>query len=88
MDDRDTNAEFVKIVMSQAIDPEFVREMLASMYNYLYEKTKIPFEEISFYLKKLEQLLGPDGVSNLELEEIVDWLITLHQHPLDTDLSD
>ena len=54
MDDRDTNAEFVKIVMSQAIDPEFVREMLASMYNYLYEKTKIPFEEISFYLKKLE----------------------------------
>jgi hypothetical protein len=52
------------------------------------EKTGIAFVEISFYLKKLEQLLGADGVKDLELDEIVDWLITLHDHPLDTDLSE
>ena len=88
MEDRDTDAEFVRIVMSQAIDPEFIREMLESMYCYMEEKTGIPFVEISFYLKKLEQLLGKDGVQDLELDEIVDWLITLHDHPLDTDLSE
>lgn len=88
MEDRDTDAEFVRIVMSSAFDPEFIREMLESMYCYMEEKTGIAFVEISFYLKKLEQLLGKDGVQDLELDEIVDWLITLHDHPLDTDLSE
>lgn len=51
------------------------------MYKYIHEKTEIPHEELSYYLRKLEELLGANNMQGFGMDDICKWLLTLKEHP-------
>ena len=84
MDPLDEDSNFEKIVYDNGFvsaDPEFISEILEGMYKYIHKKTEIPHKELSFYLHKLEELLGSEDMQGFALDDICDWLVTLKQHP-------
>jgi hypothetical protein len=84
MDPIEEDSNFKKIVYDNGFlssDPAFIGEILDGMYKYIHEKTEIPHKELSFYLHKLEELLGSEDMQSFGLDDICNWLITLSQHP-------
>lgn len=84
MDPLDDDSNFKKIVYDNGFvsnDPILIGEILQGMYKYIHEKTEIPHEELSYYLRKLEELLGANNMQGFGMDDICKWLLTLKEHP-------
>lgn len=72
------NKEFIKMVLDSGYrtdEPNFVMEVLNSLYDYMALKTNVPQNELSDYIKEIEKLVGPSHVQTLSVDEMCDWII-------------
>jgi len=82
------NSEFIQIILAEGYIPtegNFVQEVLTEMYNYLSKETGLAPEQLSYYLKQLEYLLGIENLQEFELKDIASWLNTLKDFPTEND---
>lgn len=73
------NREFVKIVMDSGyrVDdhPDFVAELLQTLYEYMSEKVGVERQELSAYIVAVTRLLGPSHVQTLSVDDMCDWIV-------------
>lgn len=80
MSQQEDNSEFFQIILAEGYIPteaNFVQEILAEMYRYLAAETGLAPEQLSYYLKQLEYLLGVENLQQFQLKDIAEWLKTL-----------
>lgn len=88
MSQSNDNSEFIQIILAEGYIPtegNFVQEVLTEMYNYLSKETGLGPEQLSYFLKQLEYLLGIENLQEFELKDIASWLNTLKDFPTEND---
>lgn len=71
------NKEFIKMVLDSGYrtdEPNFVMELLTSLYDYMALKTNIPQNELSQYIQEVEEIVGVQHVQTLSVDEMCDWI--------------
>jgi hypothetical protein len=71
------NKEFIKLVLDSGYrtdEPNFVMEVLTSLYDYMALKTNIPQNELSGYISEITKIVGPEHVQTLSVDEMCDWI--------------
>lgn len=56
-----------------------IMDLLAKMEEHVSEQTGVPVEELDGYMERLSDLLGPEEVYTMELEQIISWVNVLKQ---------
>lgn len=52
-------------------------DALAKMEAYIMQQTGLSQEELDEYLQRIEDIVGPEGAQDLELDDIINWIETL-----------
>lgn len=52
-------------------------DALAKMEEYIMQQTGLSQEELDEYLQRIEDIVGPEGAQDLELDDIINWIETL-----------
>jgi hypothetical protein len=85
--DQEFNEEFLKIIMDSGYrtnNPDFVAELIGTLYNYMSEKTGCSTRELSPYIGEITKLVGHDHVQTLSVDDMCDWIIWYKKQGLPT----
>lgn len=56
---------------------DFMRELMALMEAHIMRVTEVDQEHLAEIIERLEELLGEDGMMDLSIDGIIDWVNTL-----------
>ena len=56
---------------------DFLGDLMRLMEEHIARETGLAKEELTPVIERLEELIGEDGMMDLSLEAIVDWVNTL-----------
>ena len=59
------------------IPTEFLQDLMNVMESHVIKETGVTKEELQVLIKRLEDLIGEDGMSEMSLEGIIGWVKTL-----------
>jgi hypothetical protein len=56
---------------------DFMRELMVLMEAHIMRVTEVDQEQLAEIIERLEELLGEDGMMDLSMDGIIDWVNTL-----------
>ncbi len=72
------NKEFIKMVVDSgynASSPEFISEILVSLYDYMSGKADIERGKLSAYIMEITRIVGRSHVQTLSVDDMCDWIV-------------
>jgi hypothetical protein len=75
--DDDALEKYLKDENLALVPLDFMRELMVLMEAHIMRVTKVDQEQLAEIIERLEELLGEDGMMDLSMDGIIDWVNTL-----------
>jgi len=75
--DDDALEKYLKDENLALVPLDFMRELMVLMEAHIMRVTEVDQEELAEIIERLEELLGEDGMMDLSMDGIIDWVNTL-----------
>jgi hypothetical protein len=75
--DDDALEKYLKDENLALVPLDFMHELMGLMEAHIMRVTEIDKEQLAETIERLEELIGEDGMMDLSLEGIIDWVNTL-----------
>lgn len=75
--DDDALEKYLKDENLALVPLDFMRELMILMEAHIMRVTEVDQEQLAEIIERLEELLGEDGMMDLSIDGIIDWVNTL-----------
>lgn len=75
--DDDALEKYLKDENLALVPLDFMRELMVLMEAHIMRVTEVDQEQLAEIIERLEELLGEDGMMDLSMDGIIDWVNTL-----------
>ena len=75
--DDDALAKYLEEERLALVPLDFLNDLMQLMEEHIARETGLSKEELAPVVDRLEELLGEDGMMDLSMEAIIDWVNTL-----------
>lgn len=75
--DDDALEKYLKDENLALVPLDFMRELMVLMEAHIMRVTDVDQEQLAEIIERLEELLGEDGMMDLSMDGIIDWVNTL-----------
>jgi len=75
--DDDALEKYLKDENLALVPLDFMRELMVLMEAHIMRVTDVDQDQLAEIIERLEELLGEDGMMDLSMDGIIDWVNTL-----------
>lgn len=75
--DDDALEKYLKDENLALVPLDFMRELMVLMEAHIMRVTEVDQEQLAEIIERLEELLGEEGMMDLSMDGIIDWVNTL-----------
>jgi hypothetical protein len=75
--DDDALGKYLKDENLALVPLDFMRELMVLMEAHIMRVTDVDQDQLAEIIERLEELLGEDGMMDLSMDGIIDWVNTL-----------
>ena len=75
--DDDALEKYLKDENLALVPLDFMRELMILMEAHIMRVTEVDQDQLAEIIERLEELLGEDGMMDLSIDGIIDWVNTL-----------
>jgi hypothetical protein len=75
--DDDALEKYLKDENLALVPLDFMRELMVLMEAHIMRVTEVDQDQLAEIIERLEELLGEDGMMDLSMDGIIDWVNTL-----------